>query len=76
MITIYKDKEVHTVSKGAFEQLFKPLGYRIKTDEKVVNKKVEKDNDKNNSSKETTINNNKSNQKIKQQEKAKVLDLE
>ena len=45
MIRIYKDKDVKVVTKGAYEQFYKPLGYNIileSTQEKKVESK--KDN--------------------------------
>lgn len=38
MLTISKDKEKIIVTKGAYEQLFKPLGYTIVPKEKPVEK--------------------------------------
>lgn len=45
MIRIYKDKDIKVVTKGAYEQFYKPLGYNIileSTQEKKVESK--KDN--------------------------------
>lgn len=32
MIRIYKDKDIKVVTKGAFEQFYKPLGYNVVLD--------------------------------------------
>ena len=45
MISIYKDKDMKVVTRGAYEQFYKPLGYNIileSTQEKKVESK--KDN--------------------------------
>ena len=52
MIRIYKDNDNKLVTKGAFEQIYKPLGYNIildvvegkveeQIDEKVIDKPME-----------------------------------
>ena len=45
MISIYKDKDMKVVTKGAYEQFYKPLGYNIIVENKEV-KSVEKKLDK------------------------------
>lgn len=42
MIRVYKDKDIKVVTKGAFEQFYKPLGYNIILDTiDTVEEKVE-----------------------------------
>lgn len=44
MISIYKDKDMKVVTRGAYEQFYKPQGYNIIIEskkEKVVEKKVD-----------------------------------
>lgn len=42
MIKVYKDKDIAIVTRGLYEEIYKPLGYKIyKETEKVNNKKLE-----------------------------------
>ena len=46
MIRIYKDKDTKVVTKGAYEQFYKPLGYNLVLDvqeeiKEIVENKVE-----------------------------------
>lgn len=46
MIRIYKDKDIKVVTKGAFEQFYKPLGYNIVLDTiDMVEEKTEDNNE-------------------------------
>ena len=40
MIRIFKDKDIKIVTKGAYETIFKPLGYNVVLEE--TNKKISK----------------------------------
>lgn len=56
MIRIFKDKDVKIVTKGAFESIFKPLGYKqvieVKEEKPVLKNEVKVNTKKNESSKE------------------------
>lgn len=56
MIRIFKDKDIKTVTKGAFESIFKPLGYKqvieVKEEKPVLKNEVRVNTKKNESSKE------------------------
>lgn len=56
MIRIFKDKDVKIVTKGAFESIFKPLGYKqvieVKEEKPVLKNEVRVNTKKNESSKE------------------------
>lgn len=56
MIRIFKNNDVQLVTKGAFESIFKPLGYKqvieVKEEKPVLKNKVKVNTKKNESSKE------------------------
>lgn len=56
MIRIFKDKDIQVVTKGAFESIFKPLGYKqvieVKEEKPVLKNEVRGNTKKNESSKE------------------------
>lgn len=56
MIRIFKDKDIKIVTKGAFESIFKPLGYKqvieVKEEKPVLKNEVRVNTKKNESSKE------------------------
>lgn len=47
MIRVYKDKDIKVVTKGAFEQFYKPLGYNVVLDTIDVVKDVKENVDNN-----------------------------
>ena len=57
MIRIFKNNDVQLVTKGAFESIFKPLGYKqvieVKEEKPVLKNEVRVNTKKNESSKET-----------------------
>jgi hypothetical protein len=72
MLRIFKDKDTVVVTKGAYEQFYKPLGYQpvienvkveVKEKTSTESKKVNNDNEK--SGEEKTV----SSKKIKSEEK-------
>lgn len=56
MIRIFKNNDVQLVTKGAFESIFKPLGYKqvieVKEEKSVLKNEVRVNTKKNESSKE------------------------
>lgn len=56
MIRIFKNNDVQLVTKGAFESIFKPLGYKqvieVKEEKPVLKNEVKVNTKKNESSKE------------------------
>lgn len=56
MIRIFKNSDVQLVTKGAFESIFKPLGYKqvieVKEEKPVLKNEVRVNTKKNESSKE------------------------
>lgn len=56
MIRIFKNNDVQLVTKGAFESIFKPLGYKqvieLKEEKPVLKNEVRVNTKKNESSKE------------------------
>lgn len=56
MIRIFKNNDVQLVTKGAFESIFKPLGYKqvieVKEEKPVLKNEVRVNTKKNGSSKE------------------------
>lgn len=42
MLKIFKDKEILTVTRGAYEDLYKPLGYDIVSDKKEIKPEIVK----------------------------------
>lgn len=56
MIRIFKNNDVQLVTKGAFESIFKPLGYKqfieVKEEKPVLKNEVRVNTKKNESSKE------------------------
>ena len=56
MIRIFKNNDVQLVTKGAFESIFKPLGYKqvieVKEEKPVLKNEVRVNTRKNESSKE------------------------
>lgn len=56
MIRIFKDKDIKIVTKGAFESIFKPLGYKqvieVKEEKPVLKNEVRVNAKKNESLKE------------------------
>lgn len=56
MIRIYKNNDMQIVTKGAFESIFKPLGYKQVIEVKEVKEeKKSKNEDKDNAKKSNTI---------------------